>query len=627
MLRPSMVRVARGLVVGAVLGAAILVGSVFCGAQDAVGKKAVKSETDLPRFSYPISMTASELLAADDAVFLPFARKVGADVDGVLAGYAIEDKATLRGLLGTKADVQLLTGDVDGALATLDQVRDLEEKPQTRISSGLITREILKAEKDSGASSGPAFQVAFVKEFKSTVDGLPWAAVQDRVKRSRAQYTTLTPDVLIGSVKASMDPAVAKTKSLDFKMAQGLVLLRTVLKDRYPVRETIVNTLAAYIKTNNVAKPDIWASRDVSFGSDAKLTPVLIGIWDSGVDTSLYTTQLYVDPKPGPHSPHGLAYDQQGKIYNGDLQPLTAEQKAFYPKELEIRLGQNDMVAGVDSPLAAKTREYFKATPPEQLAAEEKTAVFLSQWMHGTHVAGIAVKGNPAARLVVAQFDDGIEYLPFAPTVEWTNTFKADFAQIGDYFREHHVRVVNMSWSDSQSEFEDWLAKSSTEKDPAVRKQMAAQFYAIWREAVEGAIKRAPGTLFVCAAGNSNSNPGFNGDVPASLTLPNLITVGAVDQAGDETSFTSYGTTVVLDADGFEVESFVPGGTRLKESGTSMASPNVVNLAAKLFALDPTLTPEKVIVLMEKGADASPDGRRHLINPKATVAMLEAKTP
>jgi len=33
--------------------------------------------------------------------------------------------------------------------------------------------------------------------------------------------------------------------------------------------------------------------------------------------------------------------------------------------------------------------------------------------------------------------------------------------------------------------------------------------------------------------------------------------------------------------------------------------------------------PEKVIALMEKAADPSTDGRRHLINPKATVALLE----
>ncbi|MGB9069829.1 MAG: S8 family serine peptidase [Candidatus Acidiferrales bacterium] len=77
------------------------------------------------------------------------------------------------------------------------------------------------------------------------------------------------------------------------------------------------------------------------------------------------------------------------------------------------------------------------------------------------------------------------------------------------------------------------------------------------------------------------------------------------------TPFTSYGDTVVVDADGFEVESYVPGGARLKLSGTSMASPNVVNLAAKLFALDPSLTPAQAIGLIEQGATTRENGRLH----------------
>jgi subtilisin family serine protease len=79
--------------------------------------------------------------------------------------------------------------------------------------------------------------------------------------------------------------------------------------------------------------------------------------------------------------------------------------------------------------------------------------------------------------------------------------------------------------------------------------------------------------------------------LPSAFRLPNLIAVGAVNQAGDETSFTSYDSTVVVDADGYEVESTVPGGGTLKGSGTSMASPNVANLAAKLLALHPSLDP------------------------------------
>jgi subtilisin family serine protease len=60
---------------------------------------------------------------------------------------------------------------------------------------------------------------------------------------------------------------------------------------------------------------------------------------------------------------------------------------------------------------------------------------------------------------------------------------------------------------------------------------------------------------------------------------------GAVDQAGEQTSFTSFGNCDVY-SNGFEVERFVPGGDRMKLSGTSMAAPNVTNLAATLWALN-----------------------------------------
>lgn len=53
-----------------------------------------------------------------------------------------------------------------------------------------------------------------------------------------------------------------------------------------------------------------------------------------------------------------------------------------------------------------------------------------------------------------------------------------------------------------------------------------------------------------------------------------------------------------------------------------MASPNVANLAAKLFALDSILTPEEVIDLIKRGATNSEDGRRHLIDEKRSVALL-----
>ena len=109
------------------------------------------------------------------------------------------------------------------------------------------------------------------------------------------------------------------------------------------------------------------------------------------------------------------------------------------------------------------------------------------------------------------------------------------------------------------------------------------------------------------------------------MDLPNLITVGATNQAGDATTFTSYGKTVIIYADGFHVESSIPGGRRIKFSGTSMASPAIANLAAKLFAIDPTLTPEKVRALILDGSTSSEDGRRKLINEKRSIELARLK--
>jgi subtilisin family serine protease len=127
----------------------------------------------------------------------------------------------------------------------------------------------------------------------------------------------------------------------------------------------------------------------------------------------------------------------------------------------------------------------------------------------------------------------------------------------------------------------------------------------------------------VTSAGNADSDNAFEEFLPSSFDLPNIVSVGAVDQAGDETSFTSFGKVDVY-ASGFQVESYVPGGDRLPFSGTSMSSPNVVNLAAKLLAVDPSLTPAELRRLIEAGCDEHVTGDRtvRLINPKRSLELL-----
>lgn len=596
------------------------------GAADAPPNKIpVHSKSDLPRFSYRIDGTASALLDAEDGAFGAFAARVRADLDKVLATYDIQDKSTLRGLLVEKQQLQELGGDLRGALVTVDAVRALEEKPSAKLTSGLFARARLKAAIDTGGEGGPTYQQSFAGHYRQSIEPLPWDVVHDDVKGSYASARLLTRALLIGRIRTDIDPAALKSGAVDNGEAAALIEARDLLKFGVPVTQTRADVLHAYIQEKKVDKPDIWAAREVTLSTAEHLRPVRVGIWDSGVDVALYPQQLSSDPRPTASGSHGLAFNDDGTPSRAWLHPLSAEEQQAYPKFRELLTGISDLQNGIDSAEADATLKLFATFTPEQMHDMFEKNKVLGHYLHGTHVAGIAVRGNPAARLVVARFNDNLPDLPFAPTEAWARRFGTDFRQMADYFRTRHVRVVNMSWGDEPEEFETWLSKTGGGGDPAARKEQAARLFRLWRDSIETAMKSAPDTLFVVAAGNSNDSVGFVEDVPASLKLNNMLVVAAVNQAGDETSFTSHGEGVQVAADGYHVVSFVPGGARIPLSGTSMAAPNVTNLAAKLFALDPSLTPEQVIALIKDGSTRSDDGRRNLIDEQRSVQLLKQR--
>ena len=116
-----------------------------------------------------------------------------------------------------------------------------------------------------------------------------------------------------------------------------------------------------------------------------------------------------------------------------------------------------------------------------------------------------------------------------------------------------------MSWGGSVKDIERALELCNIGKTPDERKTIAREYFDLQKDALTRAFASAPDILFITAAGNSNEDASFVEDIPAGIVLPNLLTVGAVDKAGDEASFTSYGPTVVVHANGYQVESVIPG--------------------------------------------------------------------
>ncbi|MFO7609749.1 MAG: S8 family serine peptidase [Candidatus Krumholzibacteriia bacterium] len=238
-------------------------------------------------------------------------------------------------------------------------------------------------------------------------------------------------------------------------------------------------------------------------------------------------------------------------------------------------------------------------------------------------MAGIAVRGNPYARILTARITFDYHQTPQAMTLETARRMADGYVKTARYFRDAGVRCVNMSWGWTFKEIEGGLEANGVGKDAEERAAMAREMITILGDGLKQAMTDSPDILFVTAAGNDDNDVEFDVVIPSSFDLPNLMVIGAVDQAGDPTGFTSGGRLVRIYANGFQVESTIPGGGTMKMSGTSMASPNVVNLAAKLFTLDPSLSAARARALIEQGAEPNP---KHpeimLIHPRRSVEML-----
>jgi subtilisin family serine protease len=583
-------------------------------------KKKITRAADVPRFQYSISGKVEDLVRSEQS-FRPFAAQVRTNVESVLRDYEIDDAATKRGLLGTLLALDILEGHDDAARQRLDEIKALEEKPAAKALSGLITRSILDARRESGDRNSPAYRKAVYGAVVRALDGLPFDVVQNDLKSTKANIEIASEALVVGQLQASFDPVVEKTGGLSSDLAHALPSIRLMLVERIPLKDTLNEALSVYLSAHAKEKKDIWAAREVTLEAGEKYQPVNVAVWDSGVDLAIFRDRVL---KNSEGEPAVLAYDIESRKTTGNLYPLSAVQSQRYPEAKKEMKGFSDLQANVESPESTELKQALAKLKPDQVKPFIEELSLFSVYAHGTHVAGILTAGNPYARLVAGRITFDWKMIPDpCPSRTQTDREAAAVRDYVDFFKRNNVRVVNMSWGGSVKDYEDGMEKCAIGKDIEERKKTAREWFEVEKSALEKAMLSAPEILFVAAAGNSNADSSFEEAIPAALKVPNLLTVGAVDKAGDEASFTSYGPTVVVDANGYEVESYIPGGDRLKFSGTSMASPNVANLAAKILVVNPRLTPPQVIDIIRKTAEKTADGRRNLIDPKKAIAAAQ----
>lgn len=585
-------------------------------AAPADGKPRIERAADLPRFTYRIDGQLDALVRDRDR-FAAFGAKLRRNVDSVLTGFDIPDRATQRDLITQLAILDFLDGRHDLALLRAEQVRGLQDKPADKLMSALRLRAAATAARSQAVGSEPWKQA--VGEFMAReLAAMPFALVQNEVRELKASSELIGDGLVTGGLRERLQPMVNQSGSLSSDFAPALLSARYALTVLLPLKQTSIDVFTRYLNANQVAKQDIWAARDVALKAGEGKSPVRLAVWDSGTDTRLFGSQVL---RGANGQPLVIAFDKMSRPARGELMQIPATLRARLPAMKARSKGLSDLQSNIDSAEATEVKQFLSRLAPDQYKAAIEELNLAGSYVHGTHVAGITLAGNPYARLLVAriEFSHTIQPDPCPSMALARRDAQAQQAYV-DFMKKHRVQVVNMSWGGSVGDVETSLEQCGLGGDVDGRKKLAREIFNIGRDALSRAMASAPGILFVTAAGNSGTDATFDEAIPSSIVLPNLLTVGAVDLAGDEVGFTSYGPTVKAHANGYQVESFIPGGERVALSGTSMAAPQVANVAGKLLAVKPGLTPTELIALIVGTAEPSADGRRVLIHPKKALA-------
>lgn len=597
-------------------------------------KVKVESLDDLPRMVYPIDRPPSEFLTSPE--FSTLMAQVEKDVDRTLSRYDIQDASTLRRLYTVRSQIDFLNSRYESAIDWMEKRRALEDKEANRLTVGLTLKAWVAA-RDAAAdtAAGEEFKFAFADALSNSIANLPWEIVQDNIEQGKGFAEVISNNFVLGMVESQIDPAVAKTGELTESMAWSLIDLRDTMDLWIPVKEEIVSVYSDLIAANRIIKPDIWSNRSIDIDPEMKAQPVVIGIWDTGVDTSIYQNSLWsntnetfdntdTDNNGFIDDVYGIAFDVEGRKSPELLLPAGQEVGQIGGTMTYLK-GMIDVMSSVDSDEASTVKKHLGELRSDEVKSFMTDIQYAVGYTHGTHVAGIAIEGNPFARILVARITFDHQIPPLLLTTEIARRHSESYRDTVDYFKAAGIRAVNMSWGWTLKEVEGNLEANGI-TNPEERKVRTREIFGLLKEGLQQAIASAPDILFVAAAGNSDADVNFDEWIPQSIDLPNLLVVGAVDQAGDPANFTNTGENVSIYSNGFEVDSFVPGGQRMKFSGTSMSAPNVINLAAKLYVLDPRLGPSDIIELITKGATPRDDDESMLlIHPKASVELLQSR--
>ncbi len=264
---------------------------------------------------------------------------------------------------------------------------------------------------------------------------------------------------------------------------------------------------------------------------------------------------------------------------------------------------------------------------PENLKELQKFGNFV----HGTHVAGIAQSQSQDATILALKIIPTVVKLPFSRSAAFVEGFaKSNGAQIplgadtpsktreklikgllfalaqaqglimgdvGKYLHRQNIAVANGSFGVSVRSAEGvikpvlrvLLGRPANDEEIQVYSGYFVNQVIKFQSVLADSSKD---TLFVFAAGNDGTNNDTDGTSPANIKRDNTLAVAATNGVANLATFSNFGSEMVdVAAPGVAIRSISPGNEYLVLSGTSQAAPFVAGVATQIRSINPNLTP------------------------------------
>ncbi|MEQ7873301.1 S8 family serine peptidase [Sphingomonas sp. ASV193] len=549
------------------------------------------------------------------------------DVEHLRQTVRIEDNVLANDLIAGLAAIAILQNRPKDAMVLVEEARAAGVKPRQR-AFDLLPYEFAAAVDRGGAPPDCGRGAALLAR---RLDSVPPAVARGEAIARYAQFETTSRALLVGSIKASIDPiAVANHGRVTLLQALRLARSRATAAAIPACRSAVSEMLRTWLADPRHAATNIWNAREPAATAFSHASPVVVAIWDSGYDPNLFPGQLAHDPAEPvdgqDNDRNGVVDDWNGPTLDYRLRPIAASLPPPSPllaRQLDMQMtlhkGNDDMELGLGTPEAGFMAKRAREADVEAQTNDDLLWNEVGIRNHGTKLASEIADGAPYVRLYNV-FALPFGYDPTAVPLDegQIDRWVAAIDRAGARMRAAGVRVANLSWGITAAEIAQNLQEVGGETDHSRAVERGKALFAKADAALRRVIAESPDILFVTGAGNSNQSDVILASSPQSIVAPNLLVVGAAEPDGTISDFSTFGDSVSIYAWGNGVPVRTPGGGATHGKGTSEAAPLVVRAAAQMLAVNPRLSAVQLSQALRSTATKGDDGLA-LLHPANAV--------